>query len=136
MVAFAHRSANWLGKKMSLPPNDEQSPLSRGLRIVSFSLHAARGLVRDQTMRRKAMFWTVIVATVMLFLGSMVLAPALDPHSHLARFILYWLACVWVTVTAALLAIFDLLLVRAKARKIRRDLKEDLARPDMSDDAD
>jgi protein-S-isoprenylcysteine O-methyltransferase Ste14 len=136
VVAFADRSANWLGKKMSLPPNDEESPPPRGLRIVSFSLHAARGLVRDQTMRRKAMFWTVIVAVVMLFLGSMVLAPVLDPRSHPARFILYWLACVWVTVTAVLLAIFDLLLVRAQTRKQRRDLKENLTQPDMSDDAD
>lgn len=87
-------------------------------------------------MRRKAMLWTVIVAVVMLFLGSMVLAPVLDPRTHPARFILYWLACVWVTVTAAFLAIFDVLLVRARARKQRRDLKENLTRPDMSDDAD
>jgi hypothetical protein len=35
-----------------------------------------------------------------------------------------------------LLAIFDLLLVRAQARKQRRDLKENLTQPDMSDDAD
>jgi hypothetical protein len=120
---------------MSSPPNDKDSP-PRSLRIVSFSLHAARGLVRDQTMRRKAMFWTVIIAVVMLFLGGTVLAPVFDPRSHPAWFILYWLACAWVTITAVLLAIFDLLLVRLHARKQERNLKENLTHRDSPNDAD
>jgi hypothetical protein len=81
------------------------------------------------------MFWTVIVAVVMLFLGSTVLAPVFDPRAHPAWFILYWLACAWVTVTAVLLAIFDLLLVRTQARRQARELKENLASTDSPDDA-
>src|SRR6185312_12555169 len=105
---------------MPPPPNEQPPPERRGLRIFSFSTHAARGLVRDQTMRRKAMFWTMLLAVLMLFCGATFLAPMLDAHLHPGRFILYWLACAWVTITAVLLAIFDLLLVRAQARVVRR----------------
>jgi hypothetical protein len=105
-----------------IPPDDERPPDQRGLRIASFSAHAARGLLRDQTMRRKAMFWTVIGAVAMLFGGSTFLAPALDPRTYPARFILYWVVCAWLTVTVVLLAIFDLLMVRAQARAERRSL--------------
>jgi len=122
---------------MPLPPNDdEQSPPPRGLRILSFSLHAARGLVRDQTLRRKAMFWTVIAALLMLFLGATLLSSILDPRLHPSWFILYWLACAWLTVTVILLAIFDLLLVRRQARQQRRALGEKLTKRDLPNDAD
>jgi len=67
-------------------------------------------------MRRKAMFCTVIVAVVMLFCGATFLAPLLDPKTRPGWFILYWLACAWVTVTVVLLAIFDLLLMRVQVR--------------------
>ena len=53
----------------------------------------------------------------MLFCGATFLAPVLDPKTRPGWFIFYWLACAWVTVTAVLLAIFDLLLVRAQARR-------------------
>ncbi|MGH8095435.1 MAG: hypothetical protein ACREIF_18535 [Chthoniobacterales bacterium] len=109
---------------MSLPPSDERPPNDRKLRIASFAAHAARGLLRDQTMRRKTMFWTVIAAVGMLFCGSTFLAPVLDPQAHPVWFILYWLACAWVTVTAVLLAIFDLLMVRAQARAEKRALTQ------------
>ncbi len=107
-----------------IPPNDERPPDQRGLRIVSFAAHSARGLLRDQTMRRKTMFWTVIVAVAMLFCSATFLGPVLDPQTHPAWFILYWLACAWLTVTVVLLAIFDLLMVRAQARAEKRALAE------------
>src|SRR5689334_12649261 len=102
---------------MSLP--EDRPPSPRNLRIASFATHAARGLVRDQTMRRKAMFWTVMVAIVMLFCGATFLAPVLDPREHPGWFIFYWLLCAWVTITVVLLAIFDLLMVRVAARARR-----------------
>ncbi|MEO8438758.1 MAG: hypothetical protein ABI540_00920 [Spartobacteria bacterium] len=109
-----------------IPPNDDGPSGKRPLRIGSFATHAARGLVRDQTMRRKAMFWIVIVAVVMLFCGSTFLSPWLDPEIHPGWFMLYWLACAWVTVTVVLLALFDLLLVRAQARAEKRRLAEEV----------
>ncbi len=117
-------------------PNDERPPLPRNLRIASFATHAARGLLRDRAMRRKAMFWTVIVAMVMLFCGATFLAPIIDPHLHPGWFICYWLACAWVTVTVILLALFDLLRVRAQARADKRALAQKMATPPGSDDAE
>ena len=119
---------------MSSPEDQPRPP--RNLRIVSFATHAARGLVRDQTMRRKAMFWTVMVAVVMLFCGATFLAPALDSREHPGWFIFYWLLCAWVTITVVLLAIFDLLMVRVAARARRRALARKLAETDLPDDRD
>lgn len=119
---------------MSFPPNDARPPHEKKLQIGSFSLHAARGLVRDQRSRRMVMFVVVIVALVMLFLGSTFLAPALDPKLRPGWFIFYWAVCGWVTFTAVLLAVFDLLLVRAQARAERRGLAERLEQAESPDD--
>lgn len=118
------------------PPNDEPPPEPGNLRIASFATHATRGLVRHEVMRRKLMFWTVILAVVMLFCGSTFLAPLLDPKVHPGWFAFYWLACAWVTVTAVLLAIFDLLLARVQARDEKRALAEKMAASPTPDDAD
>jgi uncharacterized membrane protein len=105
-------------------PDDGPPPNKPNLQIGSFAAHAARGLLRDQTMRRKAMFWAVIVAVMMLFCGATFLAPWLNSRVRPGWFILYWLACGWLTVTVVLLAIFDLLLVRGKAREEKRRLAQ------------
>lgn len=107
-----------------ISPNDGPPPDKPNLQIGSFATHAARGLLRDQTMRRKAMFWTMIVAVMMLFCGATFLAPWLDSRVRPGWFILYWMACGWLTVTVLLLAIFDLLLVRVKARAEKRRLAQ------------
>lgn len=119
---------------MNLP--NEERPKEKKLRIVSFAAHAARGLVRDQVMRRKTMFVVVLLALVLLFCGATFLAPVLDPRERPGWFIFYWLVCAWVTVTAVLLAVFDLLLVRAEARAARRGLAQKLAEPEPDEDAD
>ncbi len=110
-----------------IPPNDERPPKQRNLRIASFATHAVRGLVRDQNTRRKTMFVIVLVAVVLLFCGSTLLASVLNPHERPGWFIFYWAVCAWVTVTAVLLAIFDLLLVRAQGRTAGRALAEKLS---------
>jgi protein-S-isoprenylcysteine O-methyltransferase Ste14 len=99
-----------------IPPNEKK------LRFASFALHATRGLVRDQKTRRKTMFVLVLVALVLLFCGATFLATVLDPHGRPGWFIFYWVVCAWITVTAVLLAIFDLLLVRAQVREEKRAL--------------
>ncbi len=116
-------------------PNEQLPPNERKLRIAAFATHAARGLLRDQTMRRKAMFWTVIVAVVMLFLGATFLAPWLNPKVHAGWFMLYWAACAWLTVTVVLLAIFDLLMVRVQARDEKRRLGREAAELEEEDGA-
>ena len=69
-------------------PNDEE-PNPPNLRIASFAAHATRGLVRHQAMRRKLMFWTVILAVLMLFCGTTFLAPLLDPKERAGWFVFY-----------------------------------------------
>ena len=114
---------------------DSPSPNDKQLRLASFAGHAARGLMRDQTMRRKAMFWTVILAVGMLFCGATFLTPFLDPRLHPGWFICYWLACAWLTITVVLLAIYDLLMLRAQRRAKRRKLAQKLAEKNSPNDA-
>ena|SRR2546423_5352120 len=102
--------------------NQRDEPKS--LRIVSFAPQVARGLIRDQTTRRWAMFITVLVAMLMLFAGSSFLQGFLSPHEHPVAFILFWVSCAWFTVAALLLAFFDLLMVRAQSRAAKRELRE------------
>jgi hypothetical protein len=56
----------------------------------------------------------------MLFAGSTFLSESLTPWG----FIVYWGVCGWLTLAALLLALWDLLLVRAAARRERRKLEK------------
>jgi biotin transporter BioY len=96
------------------------------LRIVSFVIHSARGVIRDQSTRRWVMFITLVIAMLMLFCGTTVLQPLLSPREHPGWFLLFWLACAWLTLTALLLALFDLLMLRARDRIARKTLREKL----------
>lgn len=97
------------------------------MRTASFVVHATRGVMRDQTARRKTMFVLLVMALVLLFAGSTLLHSILNPHEHPGRFIFYWFVCGWLTLTAMLLALFDLLVVRAQARKAERLLRGELS---------
>jgi hypothetical protein len=111
----------------------EQTPDEKHLQSVSFSVHATRGLLRDQSARRKVMMVLLVVALLLLISGSTFLAGALHPREHMLRALLFWGACVWLTFTALLLALFDLLLVRAQARKEVRRLREEFSDEETPD---
>ena len=100
--------------------------------MVPFTVHATKGLLRDQRSRRKTMAISLVVAVVLLVAGLTVLRPWLDPHEHPWRFILFWLACAWETVLVLLLALFDLLLIRAQARAARKAFQENLSKGSIS----
>ncbi len=82
------------------------------------------GLIRDQTMRHNAMFVLLLVALVMLFVGATLLQGILLERP--LWFIFYWLACAWFTFSGALLAVYDLLIMRVQRRVTERILREDL----------
>jgi hypothetical protein len=63
----------------------------------------------------------------MLVTGLTVFRSWLHPHEHPWRFVLFWFACAWQTVLAILLALFDLLMVRADARAARKAVREQVA---------
>ena len=69
------------------------------------------------------MFVLLVIALVLLFAGSTLLRSILNPREHPFWFIFYWLVCAWFTLTAMLLAFFDLLVARAQARKAQRLLR-------------
>lgn len=96
------------------------------LQTTSFIVHATRGVLRDQRTRRKAMAFLLAIAVLLLIAGLTFLQPMLNPHEHPWFVILFWVVCVWLTLTAALLAIFDLLLLRLEARRAERSLREKL----------
>lgn len=97
------------------------------LETASFIAHTTRGIVRDRKTRRTAMFAVVLLALVMMIGGSTFLTSVLDPREHPARFIVFWLACAWVTVSALLIALFDALMVRRDARRLRENLQRQLS---------
>ena len=98
------------------------------LRIVSFAIHSARGVIRDQSTRRRVMFITLLIAMFMLFCGTTFLQALLSPREHPGWFILFWVACAWLALTAFLLGLFDLLMLRAQDRAGRKTLREKLDR--------
>ena len=103
--------------------------------LVSLITQVSKGLIRDQQMRRHIMFWGLTGALVMLFFGWVLL--------HWMReyplfFLLYWLACAWITLLSMMLAIFDLLVIRAAARQARKRLEAEYleeVRRNESDDS-
>lgn len=103
-------------------------PEEKPLQATSFIVHATRGVIRDQTMRRKMMFLLIIVALVLLLAGLAFLQAPLNPRAHPVWFILFWIVCGWLTFTALLLAVFDLLMVKVGARRIEKNLREKFAR--------
>ena len=83
-----------------------------------------RGIILDPRTRRWAMFILLLAALLMLFAGSTFLSGSIDtPWS----FVIYWGACAWLTLGALLLALWDLLLLRAAARRERRKLEKEIA---------
>jgi hypothetical protein len=104
----------------------QDDPEEKRLQPTSFIVHATRGVIRDQQTRRKAMVLLLVIALALLLLGATALAPLLNPREHLIGTLVFWLACIWLTLTALLLALFDLLVVRLQARRARRGLREKL----------
>jgi heme/copper-type cytochrome/quinol oxidase subunit 2 len=96
--------------------------------MVPFTVHATRGLLRDERSRRKTMAISLLVALLLLAAGLTILRPWLDPHEHPWRFILFWFACAWVTLLVLLLALLDLLLIRAQARAARKLFREEFSK--------
>lgn len=101
--------------------------------MVPFTIHATRGLLRDERSRRKTMAFSLLVAVVMLVAGLTVLRPWLNPHEHPWRFIFFWFACAWETLLVLLLALLDMLLVRAQARAARKAFREEFSKPTTPD---
>ncbi len=98
---------------------------------AQFIIQVCKGIIRTPQVRRKLMFWDVLVVLVMIFLGSTFLWPWLREHPLI--FLGYWAACGWLTILAALLAVYDMAKVRLDAKRARDELKREYFRSDDSD---
>jgi biotin transporter BioY len=110
----------------------ETRPPLKPFWMVPFTVHATRGILRDQLTRRATMAVCLVVVLVMVVCGLTLFRSWLDPHEHPVRFILYWLACGWQTTLVLLLALLDILVVRAQARAARKALRDDAKQEDAS----
>jgi hypothetical protein len=106
----------------------ETGPPKKSFRVVPFSIHATRGLLRDQRSRRKTMAISLLIAVLMLVAGLTFLRPSLNPHEHPWRFIFFWFACAWETLLVLLLALLDMLLIRTQARAARKLFREEFSK--------
>jgi MFS family permease len=106
----------------------ETRPPKKSFWMVPFTVQITRGLLRDERSRRRTMGISLLIAVVMLVAGLTVLRPWLNPHEHPWRFIFFWFACAWETLLVLLLALLDLLLVRARARATRKALQEEFSK--------
>ncbi len=84
----------------------------------------ARATLFDPQRRRNAMFYSVVTAGAMLVLGATLFDGWL--RENLTRFLVYWLVCAWLTLLAMLLAMLDLLILRAQGRRVERELRKEL----------
>lgn len=87
---------------------------------AKFVIQVSKGLIRHPRARRLVMFYSVLVALVMLFAGAVLEWPSAKEHPFL--FLGYWGVCAWITFLAVLLALYDMGKVRAEAQKLQRDL--------------
>jgi hypothetical protein len=88
-----------------------------------------KGVLRDTRLRRNLMLWLMLVAMVMLFLGSWLMSDDWA-RKHFWLYFLYWAVCGWITLAGVLLAIFDMLIIRATARALRIRLEREIAQID------
>lgn len=104
--------------------------------MVPFTVQVTRGLLRDERSRRRTMGISLLIAVGMLMAGLTFLRPWLNPHEHPWRFVFFWFACAWETLLVLLLALLDLLLVRAQARAARKALQGEFSQSAAPDSLD
>lgn len=93
------------------------------MRGLKFILAYTLGVIRDSRLRRQFMFYALVVALLLLFAGTTFLETSLRQHYLILAG--YWFVCVWLTLAALLLALYDMVAIRAAARRERRKLERE-----------
>ena len=115
----------------SPPPAESRVPAGPFRWLVLYT----RGLILNQHLRGVTMFYTVIAAMLMMFAGPLfVFDWRKEPwHEHPWSFIVYWLVCAWLTILSALLAVYDMLLLRVRRRRLQRELEKQMLAAEAGD---
>jgi hypothetical protein len=82
------------------------------------------------------MFYGVLIALIMLFVGAVILDGWLREHVWPWLFLLWWAGCAWLTLLAVLLALFDMIVLRAASRRARHRLEQHLVHKPRDSDHD
>jgi hypothetical protein len=90
------------------------------VRSIKFLLAYTLGLIRDSRARRNVMFYTTLGSVLLLFVGAVMID--INPREHPIWFFGWWGMCAWLMFASVLLALFDILMIRAAARRARREL--------------
>jgi hypothetical protein len=104
---------------------DLKLPMTDGLAAVNYLrlvIQICKGLIRSHQVRRTIMFWDVLVVLVLAFVGSTFLWNWL--RSNPFWFLVYWAVCGWLTILAAVLAVYDMIRVRLEGRHAEDRLRE------------
>jgi len=104
------------------------------VRSIKFILAYTLGLIRDSQARRTTMFYTTLGSLLLLFIGSALIDNTLRQNPW--GFILWWGACAWLMLASLLLSVFDILMIRAAARRARRELARKVLAQDPDDQPD
>jgi hypothetical protein len=78
------------------------------------------------------MFYASLGSVLMVFIGAVVIDHTLRQHP--LGFVLWWAACAWLMLASLLLAVFDILVIRAAGRRARRDLARKILEEKRPDD--
>lgn len=84
----------------------------------------SKGILRDQRVRRSFLFAIVLADILWVFLGSVIFDPWLMASP--LRFLIYWSVCAVITFFSILLAVHDMLMIRAEAKRERHRLNEEV----------
>ncbi len=110
-------------RKLRSTSSPGEARLDATVNNAKYVIQVSKGLIRHARARRLVMFYSVLAALVMLFAGAVTHWP--EPREHPLLFLGYWAVCGWITFLAVLLALYDLVKVRAEAQRLRRDLTQD-----------
>jgi len=91
---------------------------------ASFILLVTKGILRDRVVRRQVLSWIVAAVLGVVAVGMFLLDEWLAAHPLL--FLLYWGGCLWLTATSGLLALYDLLALRAEAAREHRRIAAEI----------
>ncbi len=80
------------------------------------------------------MFWVMMGAMLMLFCGSAFISDRWG-REHPWIFLFYWLACAWLALAGMLLALLDVLIIRATHRIARRKIEQEILKKGGADDS-
>ena len=86
-------------------------------------------LKSGSTVRHDVSPFKISISMLMLFLGSW-LIPDAWARKHVWLYFFYWAVCTWLTIAGLLLAVFDILIIRAAARAMQRRIEQDIAHID------